>query len=211
MVAHKNKHAITYYRRHAMYVLLLSYKQINPMDNNALRTKEVIGNLPYGYAPFRMHLRYLEQQGLISCQGDLENIEDVLYNLTHFGHQIARVLKDIKYHTLYSANPSRTPHVSPHHTQTYYNRQALFILMQVARSAEGVSVTKLATCVDNSKNELARMISSLGRENEDATRLPLLKSCANDCMKSSRLGTKVVKILGEIKYQSLYNIGMNIA
>ena len=138
MAAHKKKHAMTYYRRHAMYVLLLSYKQINPEGNDDLSAKDIIGALPYGYAPFRMHLRYLEQQGLIACQGDLENIEEVHYSLTHFGHQVARVLKDIKYQTLYSANPSRLPTTSTHHTQTYYNRKALFLLMQVSQSEQGI-------------------------------------------------------------------------
>lgn len=108
------KHSRTFYNRHSLSIVLdlfnkgiQSYKTMQENEENVVfedfifqeySLSELQSLSNYSEASLKMHLFYLTKKNL------LEEFEDGMYRLTDFGLSIARILKDIKYQSIYNMN-----------------------------------------------------------------------------------------------------------
>jgi predicted transcriptional regulator with HTH domain len=224
----RKKHAQTFYNRHALNVLLQIFLIMREKEVDKVTTLELKENLHFSEDSLFIHLKYLSnRRNLINVSGDMESTEPVLIALTEEGSNVVNILRDIKYQSLYNANPKRKSQGEKpkKHAQTFFNRHSLNILLQTYLTMrdnefDDLTITELSQVVHYSNESLRIHMKYLTRENisENASygdRKSLFVIENEDwenpddiVIKITDFGKKVVNLLRDIKYQSLYNIGV---
>jgi hypothetical protein len=223
----RKKHAQTFYNRHALNVLLQVFLIMREKNVDKVTTLELKENLYFSEDSLFIHLKYLSnRRKLISVSGEIESTEPVLITLTEDGINVVNILRDIKYQSLYNANPKRRTHGEKpkKHAQTFFNRHSLNILLQTYLTMrdnefDDLTITELSQVVHYSNESLRIHMKYLTREHisDDLSygdRKALFTVEDEDwenpddiVIKITEFGQTVVNLLRDIKYQSLYNIG----
>lgn len=209
------KHAQTYYNRHGLNLL---YKIFNEIKNENLEKKIKIEKIKeivfFGIDSILLHLNYLKRHQLINFHYNSENLEEI--TLTKEGIALSFILRDIKYQNLYNANQQIIKQITKKrlekkHAQTYYNRHSLNIIYKISSflkesNKNSISYEELIKFINFSTTSINIHLSFLTRDEEYPLRIPFIE-IKNDEIFLTYFGYKISKILKDIKYQSLYNIG----
>lgn len=105
------KHTRTFYNRHSLFVLYSMFNNIigeykrsegNGFDKfigKEFSFEDISQLISYSNISLQMHLFYLCKKGLLDKNDDGE-----LYTITKMGENLSRLLKDIKYQSIYNMN-----------------------------------------------------------------------------------------------------------
>tara|TARA_B100000700_G_scaffold71271_1_gene79287 strand:- start:55202 stop:55990 length:789 start_codon:yes stop_codon:yes gene_type:complete len=237
------KHTRTWYNRHMFRLLMEVYFQLkenNNVDGMDL-TEEHFENislsveslnevtedkLRFSIDSLCIHLRTLQAKGFIKLSAESKDIEDIKnmnISLTLLGRNVVYILKDVKFTSIYRANPKhrQKDKVVSQHTKTFYNRHAVQLLnlmlseniedfKEAKEESEDVSFEDykwmdfsfedLNERVHYSEESLKLHLKYLENKN-------LIKTNEEDKYELTEFGLVIGRVLKDIKYQSLYNIG----
>ncbi len=199
----QKKHTKTYYNRHAIFLMYSAFLECKEMECNSLNLYDLDDIVPYSMESIKIHLKYLENKGLIVLNGDLDIEESVEMQLTKYGNYLSFYLKDIKYQSIYNSI-KRKPIAKQvgNHARTYYNRHALNILYMAfqEKNKDTFNIEELVELTGFSKESISIHLKYLSKNSKYKASL---MSVEDDVTKITDFGYFVAKILKDIKYQTI--------
>tara|TARA_B100002019_G_C21202136_1_gene564605 strand:- start:87 stop:875 length:789 start_codon:yes stop_codon:yes gene_type:complete len=237
------KHTRTWYNRHMFRALMEIYFQLkenNVVDGNDLTEEHFNGlslpvktlneeteeKLRFSIDSLSIHLRTLQAKGFVYLSGestDIEDIKNMEVGLTLLGRNIVYILKDIKFTSIYRANPKhrQKDKVVSQHTKTFYNRHAIQLLNKMLteniedfkdakEEGENVSFEDykwLPFNFEDLKENVHYSEDSLKLHLKYLEVKKLITKNEESEYELTEFGVIVGRVLKDIKYQSIYNIG----